>query len=134
MSNFLDKLHTELRELERERGSAQKSEEALGRELKRLEAEGQQEQRQKTREFERKLDSLIRDFEYQIREAVNAVQDRAAAQKLSKQAEQKIAKMRREFKEQFDALWWRIRRAQTAMIPTRVRMRSSMSLRAIRSS
>jgi DNA mismatch repair protein MutS2 len=46
---------------------------------------------------------LIRDFEYQIRETVNSVQDRAAAQKLSKQAEQKIARMRREFKEQFDA-------------------------------
>ena len=66
--------------------------------MKRLEAEGQQEQRNKTREFERKMESLIRDFEYQIREAVSAVQDRAAAQKLSKQAEQRIAKLRREFK------------------------------------
>jgi len=103
VATFLDKLHTELRELERERRATQDREEALGKELKRLEAEGAQEQRTKTREFERKLDSLIRDFEYQIREAVNAVQDRAAAQKLSKQAEQKIAKMRREFKEQFDA-------------------------------
>jgi DNA mismatch repair protein MutS2 len=103
VATFLDKLHSELRDLERERRAAQEREEALGKELKRLEAEGAQEQRTKTREFERKLDSLIRDFEYQIREAVNAVQDRAAAQKLSKQAEQKIAKMRREFKEQFDA-------------------------------
>jgi DNA mismatch repair protein MutS2 len=34
---------------------------------------------------------------------VNAVQDRAAAQKLSKDAERRIAKMRREFREQFDA-------------------------------
>src|SRR5450432_1051177 len=103
VATFLDKLHSELRDLERERKAAQEREEALGKELKRLEAEGAQEQRTKTREFERKLDSLIRDFEYQIREAVNAVQDRAAAQKLSKQAEQNIAKMRREFKEQFDA-------------------------------
>ncbi len=38
-----------------------------------------------------------------MREAISAVQDRAAAQKLSKQAEQRIAKLRREFKEQFDA-------------------------------
>lgn len=103
VARFLDKLHTELRDLERERRSAQLREEELGRELKRLEVEGAQEQRQKAREFERKLDSLIRDFEYQVREAVNAVQDRAAQQKLSKQAEQRIAKMRREFKEQFDA-------------------------------
>jgi DNA mismatch repair protein MutS2 len=103
VATFLDKLHKELRDLERERRATQEREEALAKELKRLEAEGAQEQRTKTREFERKLDSLIRDFEYQIRETVNSVQDRAAAQKLSKQAEQKIAKMRREFKEQFDA-------------------------------
>jgi len=49
------------------------------------------------------MESLLKDFEYQVREAVAAVQDRAAAQKLSKQAEQRIAKLRREFKEQFDA-------------------------------
>ncbi len=103
ISKFLDRLHSELRELEQERQAAQNREQELGRELKRLEAEGQQEQRQKTREFERKMESLLKDFEYQVREAVSAVQDRAAAQKLSKQAEQRIAKLRREFKEQFDA-------------------------------
>jgi DNA mismatch repair protein MutS2 len=103
VSKFLDRLHSELRDLERERQVTQAREQDLNRELKRLEAEGQQEQRNKTREFERKMESLIRDFEYQVREAVSAVQDRAAAQKLSKQAEQRIAKLRREFKEQFDA-------------------------------
>lgn len=103
VARFLDKLHSELRELERERKAAQKREEELNRELKRLEAEGAQEQRQKTRDFERKMESLLRDFEYQAREAVNAVQDRVAAQKLSKQAEQRMARLRREFKEQFDS-------------------------------
>jgi DNA mismatch repair protein MutS2 len=34
---------------------------------------------------------------------VNAVQDKAAAQKVSKEAERKIAKLRREFREQFDS-------------------------------
>jgi DNA mismatch repair protein MutS2 len=34
---------------------------------------------------------------------VNAIQDKAAAQKLSKDAERRIAKMRREFREQFDS-------------------------------
>jgi DNA mismatch repair protein MutS2 len=103
VARFLDRLHSELRDLEQERQAAQKREQELGRELKRLEAEGQQEHRQKTRDFERKMESLIKDFEYQVREAISAVQDRAAAQKLSKQAEQRIAKLRREFKEQFDA-------------------------------
>ncbi len=103
VAKFLDRLHFELRELERERQAIQAREQELSREQKRLEAEGAQEQRQKTRDFERKMESLFRDFEYQTREAVNAVQERAAAQKLSKQAEQRMAKLRREFKEQFDA-------------------------------
>jgi DNA mismatch repair protein MutS2 len=103
VSRFLDRLHAELRELEGERRATQKREGDLSREIKRLEAEGQQEQRQRTRDYERKMESLLKDFEYQVREAVSAVQDRAAAQKLSKQAEQRIARLRREFKEQFDA-------------------------------
>src|SRR5260370_38127640 len=103
VAKFLDRLHSQRSELERERQTIQTREQELSREQKRLEAEGAQEQRQKTREFERKMESLLRDFEYQAREAVNAVQERAAAQKLSKQAEQRVAKLRREFKEQFDA-------------------------------
>jgi DNA mismatch repair protein MutS2 len=51
--------------------------------------------------MEKKLETLFRDFEYHAREAVNAVQDRAAAQKLSKDAERRISKLRREFSEQF---------------------------------
>ena len=53
--------------------------------------------------MEKKLETLLRDFEYQAREVVNAVQDRAASQKLSKDAERRIAKLRREFREQFDS-------------------------------
>ena len=53
--------------------------------------------------MEKKLESVLRDFEYHAREAVNAIQDRAAAQKLSKDAERRIAKLRREFREQFDS-------------------------------
>jgi DNA mismatch repair protein MutS2 len=103
IAKFLDRLHSELKELERERAVTRQREMEMERELKRLESQGLQEQRQKTREFENKMGSLLRDFEYQSREAINAVQDRAAAQKLSKEAERRMAKLRREFKEQFDA-------------------------------
>ncbi|HLW51829.1 MAG TPA: endonuclease MutS2 [Candidatus Angelobacter sp.] len=103
VARFLDKLHADLRELEQERRTTQQREQELSRELKRLEAEGEKDRRQRTRDYEAKMDSLLREFEYQAREAVNAVQERAAAQKLSKQAEQRMARLRREFKEQFDA-------------------------------
>jgi len=69
----------------------------------RLANEGRKEQQAKLREMETKLEALFRDFEYHARETVNALQDRAAAQKLSKEAERRIAKMRREFREQFDS-------------------------------
>ena len=59
------------------------------REKAHLAAEGRKEQQAKVREMEKKLESLLRDFEYHAREAVNAVQDRAAAQKLSKDAERR---------------------------------------------
>jgi DNA mismatch repair protein MutS2 len=103
VGQFLDKLHADLRQAESERLRLQSREQELIREKARLDTEGRKEQQQKVRELEKKLDALLHDFEYHAREAVNAVQDRVAAQKLSKDAERRIAKLRREFREQFDA-------------------------------
>jgi DNA mismatch repair protein MutS2 len=103
VGQFLDKLHADLREADNERLRLKTREQELEREKSHLAAEGRKEQQTKIREMEKKLESLLRDFEYHAREAVNAVQDRAAAQKLSKDAERRIAKMRREFREQFDS-------------------------------
>ena len=103
VARFLDRLHADLRDLEQERARMKAREQALDREKTQLAAEGRKEQQAKIREMETKLEALFRDFEYHARETVNAVQDRAAAQKLSKDAERRIAKMRREFREQFDA-------------------------------
>ena len=104
ISRFLDKLHSELRVLEEERSRIKTREQELEREKSQLATEGRKEQQAKVREMEKKLETLFRDFEYHAREAVNAVQDRAAAQKLSKDAERRIAKQRREFREQFDSM------------------------------
>ncbi len=103
VGHFLDKLHADLREAENERLRLKTRETGTRTEKVHLAAEGRKEQQVKIREMEKKLESLLRDFEYHAREAVNAVQDRAAAQKLSKDAERRIAKMRREFREQFDS-------------------------------
>ncbi len=103
VGRFLDRLHSDLRELEQERSRMKAREQELEREKAHLAAEGRKEQQAKIREMETKLEALFRDFEYHARESVNAVQERAAAQKLSKDAERRIAKMRREFREQFDA-------------------------------
>ena len=103
VGQFLDRLHAELREAEAERVRLKAREDEVEREQARLAIEGKKEQRAKVKEMEKKLDALLRDFEYHAREAVNAIQDRAAAQKVSKDAERRIAKLRREFREQFDS-------------------------------
>ncbi len=103
VGEFLDKLHAGLREMESERLGLKTREEELEKEKTHLAAEGKREQHAKVREMEKKLESVLRDFEYQAREAVIAIEDKAAAQKLTKDAERRVAKLRREFREQFDS-------------------------------
>src|SRR5450631_300338 len=103
VGQFLDRLHADLRAADAERLRLQAREEELERDKARLTSEGKKEQQAKIKEMEKKLDSLLRDFEYHARETVNSIQDRAAAQKLSKNTERDIAKLRREFREQFDS-------------------------------
>jgi DNA mismatch repair protein MutS2 len=103
VAKFLDRLHADLREADAERLRLRTREQELEKEKARLAAEGKKDQQAKVREMEKKLEALFKDFEYHAREIVNAIQDRAGAQKLSKDAERRIAKLRREFREQFDS-------------------------------
>jgi DNA mismatch repair protein MutS2 len=103
VGEFLERLHAGLRDLEGERQRLKAREEELERERAYLAAEGKREQQTKIREMEKKLESVLRDFEYHAREAVNALQDKAAAQKAAKSADRQIAKLRREFREEFDS-------------------------------
>ena len=102
IARFLDKLHGELAELEVERKAAREQQYALNVERKKLEREGDVEVRNRVRELEGKLASLLKEFEFQMRENVRAVEDRAAQQKLSKEAERRITRLRREFQESFN--------------------------------
>ena len=102
IARFLDRLHNGLTELETERKAAREQQYALNQERKKLEREGDQELRNRVRELEAKLASLLKDFEFQMRENVRAIEDRAAQQKLSKEAERRINRLRREFQESFN--------------------------------
>ena len=102
IARFLDRLHKELTQLEDDRKAAREQQYALNQERKRLEREGDVEIRNRTRELEQKLASLMKEFEFQMRENVRAVEDRAAQQKLSKEAERRITRLRREFQESFN--------------------------------
>ena len=102
IARFLDKLHNDLAQLEVDRKAARELQYALNQERARLAREGDVELRNRTRELEVKLASLLKDFEFQMRETVRAIEDRAAQQKLSKEAERRMTRLRREFQESFN--------------------------------
>ena len=103
IGRFLDRLHADLLAVNTERAQLQRREEEVTRERQRLEREGRVEQQRKVQEIEGKLTSLLKDFEYRMRESLRGIEDRAAQQKATKLAERGLAKLRREFREQVDA-------------------------------
>ena len=102
IARFLDKLHSELASLEVEEKKARAELYALNQERAKLAREGDVELRNRIRDLETKLASLLKDFEFQMRETVRAIEDRAGQQKLSKEAERRILRLRREFQESFN--------------------------------
>ena len=103
IAHFLDRLHADLAAVDRERAALRQRESEVDRERQRLESEGLKEWKAKVRELEQQLAALLKDFEFRMREAVKAIDDRMQQQKLSKEAERRIARLRREFAEQFNA-------------------------------
>ena len=102
IARFLDKLHNDLTQLQADRKAAREEQYALNQARAKLAREGHVELRNRTRELETKLASLLKDFEFQMRETVRAIEDRAAQQKLSKEAERRMTRLRREFQESFN--------------------------------
>ncbi|MGA2218706.1 MAG: Smr/MutS family protein, partial [Terracidiphilus sp.] len=102
IARFLDKLHNDLTALEAEKKATREQQYALNQERARLAREGDIELRNRTRDLETKLASLLKDFEFQMRETVRAIEDRVAQQKLSKEAERRMTRLRREFQESFN--------------------------------
>ncbi|MFC5860799.1 endonuclease MutS2 [Acidicapsa dinghuensis] len=103
IGRFLANLHNQLTELESERKAARAEQYALNQERARLTREGDIETKRRTKELEQKLGSLLKDFEFQMRQTVSAIEDKGAQLKLSKESERRIARLRRDFEEQFNS-------------------------------
>ena len=101
IGRFLDELHAQLSATATEREQIAISEREQARERLRLEQEGRVEQQARTRELERQLKSLIEDFESQLRDTVKAIDDKTVAQKIARDSALRIARLKREFSEQF---------------------------------
>ncbi|MFN2974249.1 endonuclease MutS2 [Terriglobus aquaticus] len=102
IARFLDELHQQLTTVAAEREQIRLREQEVERERRRLEIEGRQEQRNRARELEVKLASLMKDFEFQMRDSLKAVEDKGTQQKLKGEADRRIARLKREFQESFN--------------------------------
>ena len=102
IGELLDQLHAQLAAASDERARMQIREGELQRERERLEKEGRAEQKARTRELETKLNALLEDFAEQLRETERAIEDKAASRKFARDSATRMARMRREFSEQFN--------------------------------
>ncbi len=100
---FLDQLHDQLSAATAERVSLKRRTEEVTAERARLETEGRAEQKQRTRELELKLKALLEDFETQLKETVNQIEDKTVARKIQRDSALRMARVRREFSEQFSS-------------------------------
>jgi DNA mismatch repair protein MutS2 len=100
---LLDQLHAQLTAASGEREALRLREREIARERLRLETEGRAEQKVRTKELEAKLNSLIGEFETQLRETVKAIDDKAVAKKIAREAGSAVARVKREFSEQFNS-------------------------------
>ncbi len=103
IGGFLDRLHAQIAAVGEERVALQAEERALRKERHRLETEGMAEWREQTRELERQLTATLRELEAQAKAAVEAIEERSAREKAQAEAERRVARLRREFSEQFTA-------------------------------
>ncbi len=101
IGRFLDELHAQLTAAAAERAEIAETARKLQRERDYVQQEGRREQQARTRELERQLGELIKDFEAQLRDTVKAIDDKTIAQKIAKDSALRIARLRREFSEQF---------------------------------
>ncbi len=101
IGRFLDELHAQLTAAGQERVENAETARKLEREREFVQQEGRKEQQARTRELERQLSELIKDFEAQLRDTVKAIDDKTIAQKIAKDSALRIARLRREFSEQF---------------------------------
>jgi DNA mismatch repair protein MutS2 len=101
IGKFLDELHAQLAAAHAERAANAETARKLERERAFVQAEGRKEQQARTRAMERELSDLIKEFETQLRDTVKAIDDKTIAQKIAKDSALRIARLRREFSEQF---------------------------------
>jgi DNA mismatch repair protein MutS2 len=103
IGRFLDELHAQLTAASAEREQLAAAEKKLAYDRMRLDVEGKKEQAALIRALGNELSELIKDFESQLRDTVKAIDDKTVAQKIAKDSALRIARLKREFSQQFQS-------------------------------
>lgn len=103
IARFLDQLHAQLGAAAAEREQLAATEKKLQNERLRLEQEGRAEQAARTKELRKELEQLIEEFEGELRDTVKAIDDKAVAKKIARDAAVRVAGLRRQFSERFQS-------------------------------
>ena len=100
---LLDELHMQLGAVSHERGALSVREAQLARDRAKLEAEGRAEQKARTKELEAKLNTLLEEFEGELREIVKQIDDKALARKIQRDSSLRTARAKRELSAGFQS-------------------------------
>lgn len=103
IADFIRHLHEQLDQAADERAALHQREQEVALEKSRLDREGLKEWRTKVRELEKQMEGLFEELAFETRTAVRNLTDRASQEKLAREAERRVARLRREFQEQFNA-------------------------------
>jgi DNA mismatch repair protein MutS2 len=105
--DLLGRLQTQLEETQKLRADLQRERDTLERTRLQLQEESTRREQKRVREWERKREELIADFEARAMETITQVTSAAEERKMAQQASLQVSRAKREFREQ----------AQTVMQP-----------------
>lgn len=104
IAEFIRKLHEQLDAASQQRAQLDQRESELTAEKARLDREGLKEWRAKVQELEKQMNALFADLASETRAMLRTLAGRADQQKLAREADRRVARLRREFQEQFNAV------------------------------
>ncbi len=98
--DLLSELHRQVEENQRRTGEMEAATEALRKRQADLEAEAIRNEQQRQRDWQKKSEAVIAEFELRAHSAMERLSDLAAQRKASEQAQRLVAKTAREFREE----------------------------------
>lgn len=104
VAEFLRRMHEQLDAVSGERFALKQREREVAAEKARLDREGLKEWQGKVRELEKQMDGLFANLATETRAMLQDLAGRADQEKLARQADRRVQKLRRKFQEQFNAV------------------------------